>query len=489
MANILIIDDDYCFCDIISRVICHMGHKAKYALTLREGKDEAAMRPYDVVLLDVQLPDGNGLEAIEAIKGSCGSPEVIIATGQGNADGADVAIRWGACDYIEKPGALAEITKPIMRTLAYRSARITSRKTFELDRKRIVGDSPAVKRCLELVAQATRTDVNVLLTGETGTGKEVFARTIHENSARASRPFVVVECSALPESLVESILFGHEKGAFTGADRRQAGLIELADGGTLFLDEVGELPVHLQKAFLRVLQERSFRPVGAVSERASDFRLIAATNRNLEEMVKSGEFRSDLLFRLRTLAIDLPPLANRPQDICDLAAYYVAKCCVKMGSRLKELSAEFLHVLRQYDWPGNVRELFATLQSVLAMAGDEPVLYPNHLPVHIRAKVARFSLEKRHPAPVISRGARQDGSEAQPVAAGYKEFREKMLEQAEMDYFGRIVRQARGNVREACRLSELSRSRLYYFLQKYSLSLSFPVLSVVPDPEKQECMS
>ncbi|MCE5336406.1 MAG: sigma-54 dependent transcriptional regulator, partial [Desulfobacteraceae bacterium] len=306
MAKILIIDDDRMFCDVIARIIGHLGHEAICSLTLGKGRKEACERPYDVVLLDVQLPDGNGLEAIEEIKGSCGDPEVIIVTGMGNPEGADMAIRWGAWDYIEKPASLNEIIKPLVRTLAYRSSRTSAKEGPAFNRDRIIGDSPAMQRCLDWSANAAKSDVNVLLTGETGTGKEVFARMIHENSARASRPFVVVECSALPESLVESILFGHEKGSFTGADRRQAGLIELADGGTLFLDEVGELPHPLQKAFLRVLQERSFRPVGAMRERASNFRLIAATNRDLEEMVKEGKFRSDLLFRLRSMAIELP---------------------------------------------------------------------------------------------------------------------------------------------------------------------------------------
>ncbi len=208
--------------------------------------------------------------------------------------------------------------------------------------------------------------MNVLLTGETGTGKEVFARAIHENSARAEHNFVVVDCTALPATLVESVLFGHEKGAFTGADRAQAGLIKQAHSGTLFLDEIGELPLAVQKAFLRVLQEHRFRPVGAKREVESNFRLIAATNRNLEKMVQDGTFRSDLLFRVRTLTVELPPLSARKEDIKELAMYHMARVCERYQIGTKGFSPEFFDALMAYEWPGNVRELVNAMERAVS---------------------------------------------------------------------------------------------------------------------------
>jgi len=484
MASILIIDDDRVFCDVLTHVVNRAGHDSSYSLCLKDGLREVFSGSYDLVLLDVQLPDGNGLEAIEKIKGAPSSPEIIILTGCGNPDGAESAITWGAWDYIEKPASTDEITLPLVRALEYREEKFTLRKSTALNRKRIIGHSQSLEQCLDLVAQAAKTDANVLITGETGTGKELFAQTLHENSARANNPFVIVDCSALPESLVESVLFGHERGAFTGADKSQTGLIKLADGGTLFLDEVGELALPMQKAFLRVLQEHRFRPVGAKTESTSNFRLIAATNRNLDQMVQAGTFRSDLLYRLRSLVIELPSLRNRPEDLKDLAIHHVTRFSEKNGLPIKGFSPDFFDVLQRYEWPGNVRELFGTLQSTLATAGNAPVLYPTHLPVHIRAKVARHSVTRKPPASSLNTIplVHVADSTALPLYA-YREYRERLLENAERDYFARVIWHSGGDVKTACNLTCLSRSRLYYFLQKYNLSINSRAL---PNPENQD---
>ena len=237
-----------------------------------------------------------------------------------------------------------------------------------------------MEACLELLVQAVGGDGNVLITGETGTGKELFAKAIHSHSPRAHKNFVVVDCGALPETLIESTLLGFEKGTFTGAERSQEGLIKQADGGTLFLDEVGELPLALQKAFLRVLQERRFRPLGAKQEVTSDFRLIAATNRDLEDMVGKDLFREDLLYRLRTLAIDIPPLRLRPEDVTELFFYYLPRLSKKAGMETKGFSPEFLEMLHRYPWPGNVRELIGALEAAIHSTGPSHILYPAHLP-------------------------------------------------------------------------------------------------------------
>ncbi|MDY6852188.1 MAG: sigma 54-interacting transcriptional regulator, partial [Thermodesulfobacteriota bacterium] len=280
MSKVLIIDDDEMIVDLLSRMVGHMGHEALSALTLKEGLAKASSEPIDVVFLDVWMPDGNGLEMLPVIRETPSLPEVIIITGAGEAKGAELAIKSGAWDYIQKgTGTLESMMLPLNRALAYRKEKTTKRSPKVLNRVGIVGESRLIRGCLELVSQAAGSETNVLITGETGTGKELFARAIHENSARAGKSLVVVDCTALPGSLVEGLLFGHEKGAFTGAEKAQEGLIAQADGGTLFLDEIGELPLLTQKAFLRVLQERRFRLLGGQKEIESDFRLVAATNR------------------------------------------------------------------------------------------------------------------------------------------------------------------------------------------------------------------
>jgi two-component system, NtrC family, response regulator len=473
MANILIIDDNKSFCDVLAHAISSVGHKPAFALTLNEGIQEIFTRRYDVVLLDVQLPDGNGLKAVEKIKDQPIPPEVIIMTGSGDPDGAELAIRCGAWDYIEKPSSINGIILPVLRAIEYRKEKDAKSETVVLDRNSIVGDSTPMQACFKLLAQAARTDMNVLIQGETGTGKELFSRTLHQNSRRADKPFIIVDCSVLPESLVESILFGFEKGAFTGADRKKDGLIKQADGGSLFLDEIGELPLSIQKSFLRVLQDGYYRPLGSRSEESSNFRLVAATNRNLEEMVDAGLFRSDLLFRIGTMVIKLPSLRERGEDIAQLAIRYVSRACSEFHITAKGFSPEFLDVLQEYKWPGNVRELFNALQSALAAAQNESILYPTHLPVDIRAKVARSSLQGKEYSKTSARYSPEAHNEAPPV---YKDFRSQLLEDGEREYFKRVIVHSGGNLSDACRLSGLSKSRLYYFLQKYDLHLlkSFP---------------
>ena len=240
------------------------------------------------------------------------SPEIIVITGMGHPDEAELAIKSGAWDYIEKPASFEAIKLPLIRALEYRAERKPKAPTV-LKRNGIIGDSEEITACLELLSQAADSDANVLITGETGTGKELFAKVIHANSRRAKSNFVVVDCTALPETLVESVLFGHARGAFTGAETSEEGLVRQAHGGTLFLDEIGELPVLIQKRFLRVIQEHRFRAVGGRREISSDFRLMAATNRDLEDMVREGRFREDLLFRLRTIADRFAPAERDPR--------------------------------------------------------------------------------------------------------------------------------------------------------------------------------
>lgn len=329
----------------------------------------------------------------------------------------------------------------------------------------VVGASKALSECLKLLQEAAVTDASVLLCGETGTGKELFAREIHKNSSRAGGNFVVVDCTVLPESIVGSLLFGHEKGSFTGADKTTDGLIRQAHRGTLFLDEVGELSPIQQKAFLRVLQEHRFRPIGSSTEVHSDFRLLAATNRNLPQSMARGHFRQDLLYRLQSYNIQLPPLRRRPEDIKPLAHYYVACLCKKHRFGLKQLTPEFLRTLALYPWPGNVRELINSLEQALFMAKQETTLFPKHLPQHIRIQVAKSAFKSRR---LSDSESLTYTSENLPCL---QDFRSGIFNLAEKQYLASLVQQAGQDVKYACQLSGLSRSRLYSLLNKHQIAL------------------
>ncbi len=463
MARVLIIDDNKNMCAALSNMVKRMGHDPTSAFTLGHGLEQTSMEAFDVVFLDVGLPDGNGLKMLPRIKKSASNPEVIIITGEGDPDSAELAIRSGAWDYIEKTYSIKEVMLSLNRALQYRVEKLSKAHLVALKRERIIGKSPKMIACFDLIAQAAVSDASVLITGETGTGKELFAQAIHENSARANNNYVVLDCAALPVTLVESVLFGHVRGAFTGADKTQEGLIQRADGGTLFLDEIGELPESIQKTFLRFLQEHRFRPVGGKEERESNFRLVAATNRNLDEMTKSGAFRKDLLFRLRSLSIECPPLRECREDIMELSIYHVAKFCGRLGIETKGFSPEFFDALTSYDWPGNIRELFNTLEGALTLAGDDPTLYSRHLPTHIRIWMARASVGKQDGAGMGSKGAADPAG----VLPRLKEFRESL----ERQYLKDLMNLTRRDMKKACQTSGLSRSRLYELLKKYNISI------------------
>jgi two-component system NtrC family response regulator len=467
MGNVLIIDDDEMFCEMLSEMVNDMGHGVKFTHSLNEGIMEALSGSFDVVFLDVRMPDGSGLRALPKIRELTDPPEVIIITGAGDPDGAELAIVNGAWDYIEKQSSIKRMTLPLVRALQYREEKKVKKPMVALKLEGIVGDSPNMQACYDIVAQSADCDVNVLIFGETGTGKELFARAIHANSNRSNKDFVVVDCAALPESLVESALFGYEKGAFTGADKPQVGLIKQADTGTLFLDEVGELPLIMQKAFLRVLQERRFRPLGARQEVESNFRLLAATNRDLDEAVAEGTFRKDLLFRLRSLSLNLPPVREHLEDIKELVLYHTGILCEGYGIPQKGFAPEFFECLLSYDWPGNVRELVNTLDRALAEARHEPTLYPNHLPSYIRVKAARNSVSRET----------SDVSPATAASAGVnlpklRDYREAAVSQAEREYLKELMVLAKNDLQEACRISDLSQPRLYALLKKHRISRS-----------------
>ncbi len=464
MSDVLIIDDDADYCGMLAEIIQQAGHGVSIAYSGKDGLSKAIEDEYDVVFLDIKLPDGSGLDILPSIQQAANAAEVIIISGYGDEQSAKIAITSGAWDFIGKQSSSQTILLSLKRALQYRQSKRKTEQKAAFHAPDIIGGSAPLKASLEFAAQASHGDVSTLITGETGTGKELFARCIHENSERNDKPFVVVDCASLPESLVGSILFGHEKGAFTGAENRKAGLIKQADGGTLFLDEIGEMPLDLQKSFLRVIQEHRFRPIGSQEEIGSNFRLISATNRNLDELSQRGAFRSDLLFRIRALTVALPPLRIRMEDLKLLVCHFVSTECRLRGKEIKGTSECFHEALELYQWPGNIRELYNAISGAVAIAESEPVLYAKHLPSNIRVSVVQASVFSNEGSPFEQ--PHFEKTESNNLGT-IKEEREHF----EFWYMTRLIKVSNGKIETACALSGLSRTHVYAMLKKYNLNL------------------
>ncbi len=457
MNNILLVDDDLAILKMASRHLQRSDYLTTDCITLAAAEEMGKNGDYDIVLLDVDMPDGSGLDYIRNFLNLPSKPEVIILTGNGAVDGAAKAIREGAWSYIEKQNFIREIDLHLTRALQFRQEK-KKIKTIPvaLQRKQIVGSSDALNRCLDQVALAAPADSGVLITGETGTGKELFARAIHDNSERAHGNFVVVDCTALPENLFESLLFGHVKGAFTGAETTRDGLIKAADGGTLFLDEVGELPLEIQKKFLRVIQERCYRRVGEDNEQQSDFRLVAATHQDLEQMVSDTTFRSDLFYRLSVFTIKLPPLRVRMEDIRELSRSFINRLCARFRVDDKGISPDFFDCLACYGWPGNVRELKQIVEQAFANGRPFPTLHAWHLPESLRVLCAQSGLAEF----AVNAVDKEDGS-----CRSWPDFKKE----SELTYLTHLMKASGGDIRESCRISTLSRARLYELLKKHNI--------------------
>ena len=474
MGRILVIDDDADVRKVLADVTAMLTHEPATAATLAGGMELLGQRPFDLVFLDVNLPDGSGLDALSAVRSHPSLPEVIIITGAGAPEGAELAIRGGAWDYIQKPLRPHDIILHVKRAFEYHQRKLMARKPLLLQTDGILGSSIQMRECLETVAQCAASDASVLIAGETGTGKELFARAVHANSLRAEAPFVVVDCAVLPEQLTESVLFGHARGAFTGAVQATEGLVKQADGGTLFLDEVGELPPPHQKSFLRLLQERRYRPVGSTQEVESDFRLIAATNRSLERMVQEGTFRQDLFQRLRTFAIHLPVLRGRAEDIREMALRYIHILCRKHGLDTMGALPEFMQLLMEHDWPGNVRELVHALEKAVLTNRGHQVLYPIHLPESIRVRSAhtRLRAQARAEEDPGANGRLPGGTPQQwpdPLPT-LRAARDEAVQQIEESYLQELFRRTAGDLDRASAASGLSKNRLYVLARKLKLA-------------------
>ena len=349
MARILVADDEKSIRLVLKKFLTSRGHDVLEAENGREVLEVLKKEPVDLVFLDLKMPKLSGLEVLEKIENT----PVVVLTAYGTMDYTVKAIELGAADYITKPFSFEEISEVLKKLL-------TKKEEKEIEGEAesgIVGSSKVMQEVFKTVAKVARSSITVLITGESGTGKEVIARAIHSYSDRKEKPFVAVNCAALPANLLEAELFGYEKGAFTGAVSSKKGLFEQANGGTIFLDEIGELPLPLQAKLLRVLQEKEVRPIGSERSKKVDVRVIAATNRNLEEEVKKGTFREDLYFRLNIVKIELPPLRERKEDIVPLAHHFIKRFSKEFKLPPKELSADAVEFLLSYHFPGNVREL------------------------------------------------------------------------------------------------------------------------------------
>jgi two-component system, NtrC family, response regulator AtoC len=392
-ASILVADDDAVARELLVEVLTREGYRVRAAAGGAEAIRAAESEVFDVALIDLRMPDVDGLAVLARIRALDPAPPVFILTAFAAIETTIEAIRQGAYDYLSKPFRVDEIKLAVRRVLETERL-VRENREFRQELRgrygveRLIGQSPEMVDIYRLVARVAALDTTVLIQGETGTGKELVARAIHYASPRAERPFVAIDCAALPESLFESELFGHERGAFTGAVGSRRGLLETADGSTCFLDEIGELPLGLQAKLLRVLQERVLRRVGGNEPLPVNLRLIAATNRDLRKRVEDGTFREDLYYRLNGVTIAMPPLRERGADIPLLAHDFMQRYTAAAGKSLEGFTPEALALLSGYRWPGNVRELEHAVERAVALARSAVIL-PEDLPPEIRAEPAR----------------------------------------------------------------------------------------------------
>jgi DNA-binding NtrC family response regulator len=398
--RILIVDDEGTLRESLKRVLSKEG----YAVDVENSAESALRRieegTYDLIITDIILPGLNGIELVRRVREKIQDQAVIIITAYASLETAVEALRAGAYDYVVKPIIHEEIKRTIrnaLRERALRAENLILKKQIEgrYDFEKIIGQSRGILSLIEEVKKIADSKSNVLLLGETGTGKELFARAVHYNSSRRDKPFVPINCSAIPESLIESELFGYVKGAFTGAVSSKRGLFEEADGGTIFLDEIAELNLPLQAKMLRVMDDLEIRPLGGIQSRKIDVRIITATNRDIVSAVKSGAFREDLYYRINVITLRLPPLRDRKEDVPVLAGFFLLKYAKDIGKDVRAIDNTAMTLLMNYSWPGNVRELQNIVERAVLIT-DSGIIFPEHLPEALKASSSFISgvLEK-----------------------------------------------------------------------------------------------
>jgi len=377
MAHLLVVDDEKSICEMLDIALRKQGHKVETVTSLEMARRRLNSSIYDIVITDIRLPDGNGLDVVQLTRDTHPDTLVILVTAYASVDSAVQALNLGAFRYIIKtPNLVDEVRVTVARGVEERTLRQENRVLKRELRKSLeglLGASPHMKTLKDLVATVAPTNSTILITGESGTGKELVARAVHAASSRADRLFVSVNCGAFPETLLESELFGYIKGAFTGANTNKKGLFESADSGTIFLDEIAEMSLAMQVKLLRVLQERLVRPVGANEEVAVDVRLIAATNKHLQQRVKEGSFREDLYYRISVIPVEIPPLRERREDIPLLALHFLKRFARTMSKPVHKINEQAMKCLERYDWPGNVRELENTIERAVALEKQDEI--------------------------------------------------------------------------------------------------------------------
>src|SRR5436190_10940555 len=388
-ARILIVDDEESTRELFAELLQRWGYEVDQTADGHGALKIAAETHPDVIISDLVMPKLDGLALVRALREEQPDTPVVIITGKGTIGAAVEAVREGVFDFVEKPLDPARLRVILQRALEKKETlhemQVLRRRLGQVDSGvGLVGNSPPMRRAMELVEKVAPSKASVVITGQSGTGKEMVARAIHQLSPRRDRPFIAINCSAIPSTLIESEMFGHERGAFTGADQRRLGAWELADGGTLFLDEVGEIPIELQAKFLRVLEEERLRRLGGKSEIAVDVRVISATNRELKDEIKGQRFREDLYFRLNVFHINLAPLKERHEDIPVLVQHFIDRFSRDAGKKLHGVSPQAMKLLTDYGWPGNIRELRTTLERAAILCGSG-VIEAEHLPSAVAA--------------------------------------------------------------------------------------------------------
>jgi len=446
-ARVLVVDDKESFLALFRRIM----PRDLELVCARDGKQALQIlqqERFDVVVSDVRMPGADGLTLLRTIRDKGIDTAVVLMTAYGTIADAVHAMKYGAADYLTKPFEPEVAVAAVESALAQRTAVAAVPASAEKEHLRIVGESAVMKHVLVLVGRASMSDATALVTGESGTGKELVAREIHERSPRSTGRFVAVNCGALPENLIESELFGHVRGAFTGAVTAKRGLFEEASGGTLFLDEIGELPLPVQVKLTRALQERAVRRVGAVEEHGVDVRVVAATNVDLAAEVAAGRFREDLFYRLNVLALPLPPLRDRREDIAPLTRALLARAAIASRGPARRVSPEALAVLEGYDWPGNVRQLENALARAVAMTNSE-TLDVDALPAEVRrpASPRRASL----------------------AALPYRDAIALERERATKDYLVALLRDVQGNVTQAAERAGIERESFHRLMKRHGV--------------------
>jgi two-component system response regulator AtoC len=450
-TTVLVVDDDRATCRLLQETLAREAFQVEIAESGKEALEKAGSCLFDVVLADVRMPDLSGLEVLRALRQVGPETVVIMMTAFGSIETAIEAIKEGAYDYISKPFKLEDVKLTVQRALDHKrllreNLRLRQELKAQHRLENIVGRSAPMLEVYKIVARVASSSSTVLIQGESGTGKELIARAIHYNSPRADQPFVVVDCGALAETLLESELFGHVKGAFTGAIADKKGLLAEADGGTCFLDELGDVGPTVQAKLLRFLQEREIRRVGGREAIKLDVRVIAATNKDLETLVQAGKFREDLFYRLSVVSITLPPLRERQEDIPLLAEYFLHKYALQNQKAISHISPEAVALLRAHRWAGNVRELEHVIEQAVALTSN-PVLLPEDLPPKLRACTPLES-----PA----------GERLWTLREGIKR------------HIQSVLRQANGNKKLAAQLLGINRRTLYRLAERYRIELGAP---------------